>query len=194
MGKSGRVQPIRDWQKIEAMYKYFLSKGQYRNWLMFKLGLNMALRISDFLHLKISDMYNEDMQPMAWITVREQKTGKLNKVGLSQSAQDALRQYADMSDTKYSHNYLFKSRQGEGSITRVQAYRILTAAAGAVGITEDIGTHTLRKTWGYHAYTRFNMRLDDIMLKLNHYSISATKHYIGLTDDEKMDIENTVSF
>jgi integrase len=58
----------------------------------------------------------------------------------------------------------------------------------------NIGTHTMRKTWGYHTYKRFNLSLYDIMLKLNHQSIQSTKRYIGLIQDEKMEIENHVSF
>ena len=46
----------------------------------------------------------------------------------------------------------------------------------------------------YFAYKKFNLSLDDIMLKLNHQSIQSTKRYIGLTQEEKYEIENVVSF
>ena len=97
---------------------------------------------------------------------------------------------------KYSDNYLFKSRQGHNKpIDRVQAYRIINEIVKKVNLEDiNVGTHTMRKTWGYHAYKRFNLSLDDIMLKLNHQSLAATKRYIGLTYDEKMEIENIVSF
>jgi integrase len=71
----------------------------------------------------------------------------------------------------------------------------LNQVAEKVGLSDiNIGTHTLRKSWGYHAYKRFNLSLDDIMLKLNHQSIQSTKRYVGLTADEKSDIEGKVSF
>jgi integrase len=77
----------------------------------------------------------------------------------------------------------------------VQAYRIINKIADRNGLSDiRVGTHTLRKTWGYHAYKRFNLSLDDIMLKLNHQSIQSTKRYIGLTAEEKADIEGKVSF
>ena len=45
--------------------------------------------------------------------------------------------------------YVFKSREGENKpITRQQVLNILKEAAEAVGIKENVGTHTLRKTWG----------------------------------------------
>jgi len=52
-----------------------------------------------------------------------------------------------------------------------------------VGLGGNFGTHTLRKTWGYHARLQ-GVDLALIMHKLNHSSISITKRYLGITDDE----------
>lgn len=78
--------------------------------------------------------------------------------------------------------YLFPSRKGHKPITRVQAYRILTDAARQVG-QEEIGTHTLRKTFGYHFYkkTKDVAMLQDIF---NHSAPVVTKRYIGISQDE----------
>ena len=105
-------------------------------------------------------------------------------------------QYAKMAKIKYSEDYLFKSRQGGNRpIDRTQAYRIMNKIAKKSDLKDiNVGTHTLRKTWGYHAYKRYNLSLDDIMLKLSHQSIQSTKRYIGLTLEEKSEIENIVLF
>jgi site-specific recombinase XerD len=47
----------------------------------------------------------------------------------------------------------------------------------------NYGTHTLRKTWGYHA-RKNGVELALIMHKLNHNSLAYTKRYLGITDDE----------
>ena len=47
---------------------------------------------------------------------------------------------------------LFISRKGRGGIQRAQAWKIINDVARSVGISENIGTHTLRKTFAYHAY------------------------------------------
>jgi integrase len=52
-----------------------------------------------------------------------------------------------------------------------------------VGLKGNFGTHSLRKTWGYHA-RREGVGLDLIMEKLNHNSLAYTKRYLGITDDE----------
>jgi len=192
----GTVEPIREWDNIQKIKEYFFNRKQYRDWIMFTLGLNLALRISDLLQLKISDIFDFEMYPKNRIALREKKTGKENLIYINISSHNALLEYVNLTRLKYSHDYLFRSRQGDNNpISRIQAYRILVNTAKEVGLGDvNIGTHSLRKSWGYHAFKRFNLSLDEIMLKLNHQSISSTKHYVGLSDDEKKVIENHVSF
>lgn len=84
-------------------------------------------------------------------------------------------------------DYVFASRQGGGKpITRVQAYRILNDAAKRAGIYEKIGgigTHSLRKTFGYRLYEN-GVDITRIMSILNHSSERETLRYIGITADE----------
>lgn len=47
----------------------------------------------------------------------------------------------------------FRSRNNtDRPITRTQAWQIVRDAAAAVGATGHISCHSLRKTWGYHAW------------------------------------------
>ena len=195
-GIKSTVEPIRDWDIIQEIKSLLFNEGHYRDWLMFILGLNFALRISDLLKLKVCDVYDVDMFPKNRVILREKKTGKENILTITNGSREVLEQYQKIRRLKYSDDYLFKSRQGGNKpIDRIQAYRIINNIVIRVGLTDiNVGTHTLRKTWGYHAYKRFNLSLDDIMLKLNHQSIQSTKRYIGLSADEKMEIENMVSF
>ncbi|HNW16740.1 MAG TPA: tyrosine-type recombinase/integrase, partial [bacterium] len=78
--------------------------------------------------------------------------------------------------------FLFLSRQGgKRPLTRVSAWRILNSAAREVGL-EGIGTHTMRKTFGFHYY---RMSKDIAMLQkiFNHSSPAVTLRYIGITQD-----------
>ena len=194
--KKTTVEPIRDWDKIQEIKSLLLSEQKYRDLLMFTLGLNFALRISDLLKLKVSDVYDSDMYPKNRIILREKKTGKENILTIANGSRESLLQYHKVTRLKYSDDFLFKSRQGGNRpIDRVQAYRIINALVHKVGLNDiNVGTHSMRKTWGYFAYKKFNLSLDDIMLKLNHQSIQSTKRYIGLTQEEKQEIENIVSF
>ena len=74
------VEPIRNKKQLEAMKKYLLVHNQ-RDYVLFVLGINSGLRISDLLKLTV-----EDVQGKARITIREQKTGKSKNFPLSDTS------------------------------------------------------------------------------------------------------------
>jgi integrase len=79
--------------------------------------------------------------------------------------------------------YLFQSRKGDNKpISRVQAYRVLKKAGKEIG-QQKVGTHTLRKTFGYHHYKK-NKDVALLQRIFNHSSPSITLDYIGITQDE----------
>lgn len=167
------VQPIRDKEKIDEMKQELLKNGT-RDYLLFYTGINTGLRISDILTLKAGDIRGK-----THITIREKKTDKLKPFKINNGLKDELENYIrSMSDDEY----LFKSQKGQNKpITRVQAYRILNEAAKRVGL-DEIGTHTLRKTFGYHFY----QKTKDIALLqglFNHSAPSVTLLYIGINQD-----------
>lgn len=170
------VQPIRDKRDIERMKK---ALGNQRDLLLFIFGINSSLRISDILKLKVGDVRDQST-----LTLREQKTGKAKKFTLNQSITAAVNSLVPADAPTDSS--LFPSRKGSAPITRVQAYRILNEAAKRAGINTEIGTHTLRKTFAYHAYKQ-GVDLAVLQSVLNHSSQRETLRYIGVVQD---DIDN----
>lgn len=169
------VEPIRNKKQIETLKKYL--KGQdIRNYLLFVLGINSGLRISDLLKLTVEDVQNKER-----ITIREQKTNKHKDFPISENCKKAINEY--LKSTGITTGTLFMSRKGNKPITRVQAYRILNEGAKTIGITDSIGTHTLRKTFGYHAYIN-GTDITRIQRLLNHSAPSVTLSYIGITKEE----------
>jgi len=169
------VEPIRNKRQIDSMKKYL--KGQnIRDYLLFVLGINSGLRISDLLKLTVDEVKDQDR-----VSIREQKTGKVKDFPLSDTCKKAISEY--LKTTGITSGALFPSRKGNRPITRVQAYRILNIAASQVGITEAVGTHTLRKTFGYHAYQN-GVDVTRIQKLLNHSAPSITLSYIGITKEE----------
>ena len=178
------VQPIRDKEKIEQMKKY-LKSHSLRDYTLFTLGINSGLRISDLLRFNIEDIVDANGKVRDRVTVREKKTSKIKTFPFSSNVIQALTEYIASIDS--SQTVLFRSRKGEKSITRQQAYRILNKAAKEIGITESIATHSLRKTMGYHAYMA-GVDVTRIQSILNHSSPKETLRYIGITQDELDDI------
>ncbi|NLB49178.1 MAG: site-specific integrase [Erysipelotrichia bacterium] len=178
------VQPIRDKKKIEDMKK-ILKAGSLRDYCLFVMGINSGLRISDLLALKISDVA-ENMKIKDRISLREKKTGKILDFPIGASSAKAIKEYLDTRDYN-TDEYLFVSRKGHKPISNVQAWRILSGAAESVGITEPIGTHSLRKTFGYWAF-KGGADITRIQKLLNHSSPGITLAYIGITRDELDDV------
>lgn len=174
------VQPIRDIAKIEEI-KSILKENGTRDLLLFSLGINSALRVSDLLRLKVKDVRDK-----SHLEVREQKTDKLKRFPLRGKLLELIRVYIRY---KSDNDYLFPSRNGENKpLTRVMAYMIINSACRKAGIQEHISMHTLRKTFSYHHYQTYK---DVAILQylLNHSSPSITLRYIGITQDN---IEKTL--
>ncbi|MFB4473737.1 site-specific integrase [Oceanobacillus caeni] len=168
------VQPIRAKEKIEEVKNILKHEESYRDYFMFVMGVNTGLRISDLLPLKVKDVRNK-----THITILEKKTKKNKRFIINAGLRREIEEYtANLND----EDYLFPSSRSNKNIQRVQAYKILNRAAKKAGLTE-IGTHTLRKTFGYHYYKQTK---DVAMLQeiFNHSAPSVTMRYIGITQEE----------
>ncbi len=146
--------------------------------LLFCVGINSGLRISDILRLNVSDVKNKE-----YISIVEKKTKKYKKIPINPKLKTMFKIYTK---DKPLNMPLFITRYNN-RLDRVEAYRILKKAGKIAKIEENIGTHTLRKTFGYHHYRQF--RDIAILQKIfNHSSAEITLRYIGIEQDE---IENS---
>jgi integrase len=184
------VQPIRDKKQIEAMKRQLRGNDNgLRDLCLFVLGINSGLRVSDLLRLTIGDVVDSLGKVRDRITLREQKTGKTKNFPISTTAAKAIRDYLVNRPGVGAGEPLFLSRKrkGAGHLQRAQAYKIINDAARAVGITDQIGTHTLRKTFGYWAYKE-GKDITLIQKLLNHSSPAVTLAYIGITQEQLDDV------
>lgn len=167
------VEPIRKKADIKKVEK-ILAKQSQRNLLLFTVGTNCGLRISDILELNVGDVKDKN-----YIQIVEKKTGKFKKFPINDKLKPMFAEYTKDKDLDEP---LFVSIFGN-RMERTMAYRIINQACRQVGIEAKIGTHTLRKTFGYHYYQKFK---DVVMLKkiFNHSSPQITLRYIGIEQDK----------
>ena len=176
------TEPIRSKKQLQEIADHWLKQGNFRNYVLIVLGVCTALRISDLLRLTWGDVYDYSggkFRPH--ITLTEKKTGKEKTVALSKQAVAALKKLFPNS----KGNYIFASRRKSGNaISRVQAWRIIRAAALAVKATGRIACHSLRKTFGYFAWQAgvLPVMLMDIF---NHSSFEVTRRYLGISQDDR---------
>nr|DAY63892.1 MAG TPA: site specific tyrosine recombinase [Caudoviricetes sp.] len=182
------VEPIRDKGMILDIADYLLEINE-RDYVLFMFGIYSGLRISDILPLKVRDVRNAD-----YIYLREKKTGKEKRFPINDELKSILKRYIK---GKRDYELLFPNNRKDITqrkpISRQRVWSILNEAAQAMGYSEKIGCHTLRKTFGYWLYqnTHDAVAIQEI---LNHSDISITKRYIGVNQDSKDKIMNGLSF
>lgn len=179
-----QVDAIRDKAIIEKMKRYLLSKSR-RDYALFVVGINSGLRVSDLLSLKVGDVM-ESGKLKDRITITESKTGKRKDFPISDASRKALTLLLgeiENDNRSICDCWLFPSRKGNKPITREHAWHILNDAGKYAGLKENIGTHSMRKTFGYHAYKK-GLDLSLIQRLLNHSSPAITLSYIGITRED----------
>jgi integrase len=174
------VQPIKDVNLIHK-FKTELLKKSSKDYLLFDIAINIGLKITDIINLTVWDVKNKSQivvktdntcQPMNFLISPEVRS-EIDKFILGMSAGELL----------------FASKKGgKRPITTKQAYKSLNEVGQKLGI-DDIGTHTLRKTFGYHHYNQHN---DILLLQniFNHSTPDMTLRYIGVADMKDITIED----
>ncbi|MCJ7536646.1 MAG: tyrosine-type recombinase/integrase [Anaerolineales bacterium] len=191
------VEPIRDRKKIAQIKNQLRGQLRFRDLLLFTMGINSALRISDLLQLQIGHFIDESGRPKRRFWIQEQKRGKRHEVYINNSIQEALGEYlkAYTDIVENPENFVFfnsKMNVYSKPIKRGQAWKFIVSICCAVGLRGNYGTHSLRKTWGYHARMQ-GVDLALIMHKLNHESMAYTKRYLGITDDELLAVSQRLN-
>lgn len=183
------VEPIRDIKKVAQIKNMLRGENKIRDLLLFELWINSALRISDLLKIKVSDLFEENKETKGFFHVVEEKTNKSNKITITPKVQETLKQYRELYPyvIEKPDFYIFfhtkRSPKWEKHIDRKQAWKMISQWCKDVWLKWNYWGHTLRKTWGYQA--RLNaIPLEIIQHKLNHSSLAVTQRYLGITDDE----------
>ena len=182
------VEPIRDRKKIAQIKNLLRGQRRYRDLLLFTVGINTALRISDLLELTAGHFMDEKGRIRKSFWIKEQKRGKRQEIVVNASIQGALQEYlAEFPEIRNSPSNFFFSfphyNDYSRHIKRGQAWQFITSICREIGLSGNYGTHSLRKSWGYHARMS-GVDIALIMHKLNHESLAYTKRYLGITDDE----------
>ena len=173
MGK--RVDPIRDTADIERI-KEELSYCP-RDLAIFTVGINVALRAVDLLSITVGQV--KELSPGEYFFLTEKKTGKRRSVIINEASHKAINAYLTTRTNAKDSDSLFLSRKGVRTpITRYWLNRMVQK--WCQGIKGEFGSHTLRKTWGYHQRVQFRTDTPTLMRAFNHSSEAQTLTYLGV--------------
>jgi integrase len=171
-----RVEPIKKEKDIEKVKRYTKKLEDKRIYILFMIGINTGLRISDIVPLKVKDVYK---QP--YIELKQKKNRQYNKLFINDSLREALNEYCK---GKKRNDYLFPSQKGN-HIKEDRAYVLLKGVFKKCRLRYNTGTHTLRKTCGYHTNKKSGLEVTQKIL--DHDSPKDTLRYVGL-EQEEMDM------
>lgn len=209
-GVSSEVYAFQSEEEIKAMIDAFDRKINeapddnkfqiaQRNKMLFVCGINLGLRASDLCGLKYSFFMNADGSFKDYYSLKPKKTertGKFVKLYFNDAVKKAITQYLEIYPVEDLDEYLFKSRKGNGHITEKTLGDIIKTTAVEIGIEQNICSHSLRKTFGYHVWHNAEDKEKSLVILMaifNHSSVAITKKYIGLMDGEIGDVFNELN-
>lgn len=191
----GTTQPIRSKTDVKKFTDYYATvKPNPRNYALIVLGLHTALRISDILELRWQDIYQFEKGSYAeHLFLREKKTGKSSVIALNHHVIDALEEYRTQKNPQ-PPDYIFSGvADATKPLCRSQAYRIVKKAADETLSETHISCHSLRKTFGYHAWKQ---GISPVLLMdvYNHSSFVITRRYLGIDQDDRDSLFQELDF
>jgi integrase len=181
MKEVNAIKNIEDISKVSDLLQKHYSLQLSQLW---NFGINVALRISDLLDIKFTDITKVDGAYR--LRIKEGKTKKLADIKLNSKA---VEYYQTIKAANPDNIYLFQSMSSRAvtavrPLGRSYVSRAFKDVGDILGLT--IGTHSLRKTRGYHLYNK-SKDISKVMKLLRHTSEAATLRYIGIT---QQDVDN----
>ena len=209
-GTSSEVYPFTSEEEIKAMINLFDKRIEEadtdnrrqiacRNKMLFLIGINLSLRISDLITLRWNFFLKDDMTFKDSYKIQPKKTrkkGKFVTLYFNDVVKKAIMEYIEQYPIEDMNDYIFKSRKGNGAISEKGVWKIIVDASAECGIEKNVGTHSLRKTFGYHVWHNAEDKekaLVMLMVVFNHSSMATTKKYIGIMDEEIESVFNDLN-
>lgn len=174
-----------------------------RNKMLFIIGVNVGVRASD-LRLLTWDFFfeqtdNGTMRFRDEYSLRPKKTSKHNKyvhLKFNDAVKRVIQWYIGMYPIHNLNDYVFVSRQGDDAISVETMRRVIKGTAKEAGIRQNIGTHSLRKSFCRRLYDNARDKSKALVVLqkiLNHSSSLTTLNYIGITNDDMDDAFDSIN-
>jgi integrase len=181
-GSTIKVEPIKKLKDIETIKKLLADKP--RDLALFTIGINTNLRASDMLRIKVGDV--RDLKPNDEIEIKEKKTGKHRRITINKACISAIKNLLASKPFKDS-DYLFQSQRSE-VLTVPSVHRLVKSWCKRIHLKGNYGSHTMRKTWGYHQRLTFCTDLPRLMVCFNHSTQKQTLDYLCIQTKEIKDV------
>jgi integrase len=181
-GSTIKVDPIKKLKDIKAIKKLLANKP--RDLALFTIGINTNLRASDLLRFRVGHV--RDLKNGDTVEIKEKKTGKARRITLNKTCVKAIQNL--LVSKPYSDNdHLFHS-QRRHVLTVPSVHKLVKSWCSEINLKGNYGSHTLRKTWGFHQRVTFGVDLPRLMVCFNHSTQRQTLDYLCIQPEEIKDV------
>lgn len=192
------AEPIKSMDDIFKISQYLIQSGRYRDNMLFIVGINFGLRVSDLRMLRFSNLINDNLTFKESFPVFEKKTRNTRKrkknryITINHAVIESVTLYLENTPGVCLSDYMFRSESNRGGsvnepLTSQSIDRILKGIAKDLDLNIRMSTHSLRKTFCYHQMVMSHNDGRKLLLlqkMLNHSSPAQTLDYIGITEEE----------
>jgi len=191
-GSSIKVDPIRDLQALARIKQNLAREHKIRDLCLFTLGINTAWRANELLSIKVGHV--QHLKEGGKLELKQSKTNKYRVTPLNSLAICVVQNWLKVYEEQHPRYFcpdapLFLSNNNRRSALLVPSVTALVKKwCGAAGVYGRFGSHTMRKTWGYHQRVTFHSPLALISQALGHSSEDETLTYIGILPCEIDDL------
>ncbi|MFZ4105922.1 tyrosine-type recombinase/integrase [Flavobacterium sp.] len=183
-----------EWNDFISLITRLEKDENYKFCLLISIGVFTGLRISDLLTLTYSDLLNNET-----FTLREMKTKKQRSIKVNKDLKEIVSRIVSKSNITNLNQIIFINKYGTKSIDKsyvnvklkelVKKYRIK--------LDGNVSTHTFRKTLGRRVMEVNNYSNESLVLLMElfgHSSMSITKRYLGIREQEIHNVYDSLTF
>jgi len=182
-----------NWNEAMNLIRILTKDSEYKISLLVAIGCFWGLRISDILSLHWNQILNVDE-----FAIKEKKTGKSRTIRINQQLKRHIADcYRQINPISISTPILVSQKGTVYSIQRINI--ILKEMKSKYKLSvKNFSCHSLRKTFGRQVYNNNSENAELALVKLmdlfNHSSISITKRYLGLKQEELLQTYDSLTF
>lgn len=192
------AEPIKSMEDINRISSYLIGQKRFRDNMLFIVGINFGLRVSDLRSLRFTHLINNDCTFRDRFPILEKKTRNTRKhkrnryITINTAVVEAVTLYLENTPNIHLSDYMFRSQSNNGSnenkpISKQAIDSMLKGIARDLGLGNRMATHSLRKTFAYHQMVMSGNDPRKLLLLqkiFGHSSAAQTLDYIGITTEE----------
>lgn len=182
-----------EWNTMLNLIRRLYKDGDFRMSLFIGCGCFFGLRVNDLRKLTWSMLLSDDK-----FIINEQKTGKRRVVKINADFKQHIQACHDALNIDNDNEPCFLSRKGMVMSTQRINVRLKEIKSKYRLKIENFSCHSLRKAFGRKVFESSGENAQMALVKLselfNHSSVSITKIYLGLRQDELLETYDLLQF